>query len=85
MRINMEPTKRKWLVWSIEHDGWWRQKHDGYTGLLADAGRFSFEEALEICTPANYSLTLPQPKKFDKYLNTPHEAMVLEPIPNEIK
>jgi hypothetical protein len=43
----------KWLIWSDEHGAWWRPLKRGYTRNLDEAGRYSFEEATEICENAN--------------------------------
>ena len=44
----------KYLVWSNEHDSWWRDAHCGYTSKLEDAGRYTLKEAEEICIGANF-------------------------------
>jgi len=41
------------LVWSIEHDAWWRPAHYGYTRDIRDAGRYPRDEAREILKNAN--------------------------------
>lgn len=28
-----------WLIWSYEHDAWWKPGGFGYTSTLAEAGR----------------------------------------------
>lgn len=66
-----------WLIWSIEHSAWWCAKSKGYTIYFPDAGVYTYDEALKIVKGANYCLTLPRQKKYDKWLNTPQEAMVL--------
>jgi len=43
-----EPTAR-YLVWSNEHDAWWGPGRHGYSRGLDGAGRYSRDEALEIC------------------------------------
>lgn len=43
-----------WIIWSNEHDAWWRANHNGYTSLQADAGVYSYEEAVSICAGANW-------------------------------
>ena len=40
------------LIWSNEHRRWWRPGRHGYATRVADAGRYSESEALEICTNA---------------------------------
>lgn len=44
----------KWVIWSNEHTAFWRPNHRGYCSFIVDAGRYSFEEAFEICQGANY-------------------------------
>lgn len=44
-----------YLIWSNEHQAWWRAESRGYTTLLQQAGRYSFDEAITICNGANYS------------------------------
>lgn len=41
-----------YLVWSVQHSGWWGPERCGYVRSLARAGRYTHEEALEICTRA---------------------------------
>jgi hypothetical protein len=42
-----------WVVWSFEHDGWWRPGGWGYTPLLKEAGRYTEAEARTIEANAN--------------------------------
>ena len=42
------------LIWSIEHTAWWRPGWSGYTTSLAEAGRYSRQEADAILRQANY-------------------------------
>lgn len=58
-----------WLIWSIEHNGWWKHKGFGYTENLLDAGVFSYTKALEIIDGANIGLKQGH--------NKPNEAMIL--------
>lgn len=46
----------KWLIWSNEHRGWWAPDSHGYVSARTDAGRYDFDEALEIVTGANKHL-----------------------------
>jgi len=46
-----------WLIWSSDHGGWSKPNRHGYTNRLADAGRYSFEEALEIIQDANAGMS----------------------------
>jgi hypothetical protein len=45
-------TNDKYLVWSHEHSAWWRPAWGGYTPNVAHAGRYSYEEAIQICQQA---------------------------------
>jgi len=42
-----------YLVWSIEHDAWWRPAHQGYTRDVRVAGRYSADDAYDIVKNAN--------------------------------
>jgi hypothetical protein len=59
-----------YLVWSNEHGRWWRANHQGYTSIIALAGRYRRKEAMEICDGANFAI----PKGRE-----PNEVMVLAP------
>lgn len=41
-----------WLVWSNEHNAFWRPNRCGYTRLIDQAGRYSKAEAEAICHAA---------------------------------
>lgn len=43
----------KWLIWSFEHDAWWKANEIGYTRDLAEAGTYSFAKAIAIVGRAN--------------------------------
>ena len=36
------------VIWSWEHQAWWGPSHSGYTEQLAQAGRYTFDEAADI-------------------------------------
>jgi hypothetical protein len=42
-----------YVIWSMEHQAWWRASRFGYVATLAEAGRFSREEAAAIVERAN--------------------------------
>jgi hypothetical protein len=44
---------QQWLIWSHEHEAWWGQNENGYTKDRAEAGRYPFARAREICESAN--------------------------------
>lgn len=54
-----------WVIWSMEHEAWWKAGHAGYTLVKAEAGIYGYKEALEIVANAN--------KHTDDY---PNEAMI---------
>lgn len=58
-----------YLIWSNEHTAWWRPDHAGYCYDIAEAGRYSRDEAIKICKGANYGFT---------HEDNPNEIPVLE-------
>ncbi len=42
------------LIWSNEHEAWWRPNSAGYTTFLERAGRYTKDEALRICRSAGH-------------------------------
>lgn len=72
-----EPKSDKWLIWSIEHGAWWKPDRNGYTSKFKEAGRYTYEEALELVTHANWNLwNLDKAKGNKARNNMPYEAMV---------
>jgi hypothetical protein len=55
-----------YLIWSIEHEAWWKPNKCGYTFDRDEAGRYPFDEAKKIVGTANQY-------RGDK---APNEAMV---------
>lgn len=43
----------KYLIWSNEHNSWWRPGSSGYSLTIEGAGRYSLAQALELCNEAN--------------------------------
>lgn len=39
----------KYLIWSNEHNAWWRAGRAGYTRELDAAGRYGRDEAIKQC------------------------------------
>lgn len=48
--------KKFYKIWSIEHSAWWRADHRGYTKKRTEAGLYSYQEAVDICTSANIAM-----------------------------
>jgi hypothetical protein len=46
-------TDDTYVIWSIEHQAWWRPGSMGYCLSLHDAGRYAEREAAEILSRAN--------------------------------
>lgn len=44
---------RKFLIWSEEHGAWWAPDRWGYTHSIIKAGRYTAEQAINICAHAN--------------------------------
>jgi hypothetical protein len=42
-----------YVIWSFEHDAWWRPGRQGYTPMLAEAGHYAEQEAMAIVSQAN--------------------------------
>ena len=38
-----------YIIWSNEHQAWWRPDSHGYTRWVEDAGNYTLEEATAIC------------------------------------
>lgn len=43
---------KEWLVWSNEHNAFWRPDCSGYTRHYSSAGRYTIENAIRICANA---------------------------------
>lgn len=43
----------KCIIWSIEHNAWWKAGENGYTQSREEAGVYSIERAREILKGAN--------------------------------
>ena len=69
----------KYLIWPNEHNSWWKADHLGYTDHAHLAGRYTKEEALQICNGANYGWDT------DRRSNTPDELPVEESIAMELE
>ena len=41
------------LVWSFEHDSWWRADWNGYTKNIDEAGRYLYASCLKILDSGN--------------------------------
>jgi hypothetical protein len=50
------PPRGYYLIWSLQHAAWWAPAENGYTRVLAAAGRYSHADALRIVERANFAL-----------------------------
>jgi len=52
---NEQPVNEShdWLIWSYQHNAWWRPGRMGYTHDPNKVGRYTVTEALAICNEAN--------------------------------
>lgn len=57
--------ERVWIIWSIEHQAWWKPNHAGYVVTRTEAGTYTFDEARDIVKGANIGEH-----------NIPNEAMI---------
>lgn len=64
--MKKKAEQRVCLIWSIEHNSWWRPNHAGYTEKREEAGRYTFTEALAVLKSANI-----------RNDDTPNEAIVV--------
>lgn len=48
-------SNEKYLIWSNEHNSWWRPASSGYTNHIAASGRYERAEAINICKGANFT------------------------------
>jgi len=46
----MKAIRAVYVIWSFEHRQWWAPHYAGYTPNLAEAGRYTAEEAGNIVT-----------------------------------
>lgn len=58
-------SKRLYLIWSIQHNGWWYNNERGYVKEREKAGLYTFERASQIIKEANLDLK-----------DVPNEAMI---------
>ena len=51
---------KEYLIWSIEHNSWWKPRKQGYTTLREEAGIYLEDEACIIVWRANkHNLDMP--------------------------
>jgi len=46
-------SKRLYLIWSAEHEKWWKPYSQGYTNYVSEAGHYEEWEAFQIVRKAN--------------------------------
>lgn len=42
----------RYLIWSHEHAAWWGPASNGYTRAVTQAGRYTYDDAMDICAAA---------------------------------
>lgn len=47
----------KWLIWSNEHEAWWKPNGNGYTNDRSLAGLYSLSDAIMYLKSANFGLS----------------------------
>lgn len=66
-----------WLIWSNEHNGWWCANRRGYTHFRKDAGKYIYDQALEIVANANYGHEFRRSRgNSSREKDAPNECMV---------
>lgn len=61
--------EKLYLIWSIEHDAWWKAGWNGYTQDIREAGAYKEAEALKILKGANRAI-------YQGSFNKPNEALI---------
>lgn len=67
----------RFLIWSEEHQAWWRPNSAGYTTSLKQAGRYDSAQAGNIVEGANNcgkqfcEIALPVPRDLDSLIQLP--------------
>lgn len=57
------PASEEYLVWSNQHRMWWRPGSKGYTPELAEAGRYSRDEAIKISRGGDFWRAFERPRE----------------------
>lgn len=52
--VKQKNNEFHYVIWSFEHNAWWKSGHRGYSESYAEAGSYSYQEALKICHGANF-------------------------------
>jgi hypothetical protein len=47
--------EKRYVIWSNEHQAWWRPNSHGYTRWIEDAGRYARDEAVSISNSGDMS------------------------------
>ena len=69
-----------YYIWSFEHNSWWRWHSRGYTTDIKQAGKYSFDNAKQICDSANAYQPINEPNEemrhVDNYFRTKAAGIV---------
>ena len=65
------------VIWSWEHQEWWAPNRQGYTEQLAQAGRYTFDEAAKITVghiPAGEEIAMLEAEAFQRGIPKTYRA-----------
>lgn len=68
----------EFLIWSNDEQGWMRPKVNGlagWTGMKSLAGKFTLEEAVEICKEGNLDIDFTPTKQDPTFIVIPNVTM----------
>lgn len=70
-----------YIIYSFEHNAYWKRNSFGYSRHLNQAGVYGYKEAKEICTNANM---MEYATKIEKDVNSVSINECMIPIPEEL-
>jgi hypothetical protein len=79
--------EKEYFVWSIEHNAWWKPNSSGYCTSWTTAGRYSIDEAFNICARANWTCLreVPVPAIFFEYQIRLHQVVKDLPVEQNVR
>lgn len=73
----------EYLIWSNEHEGWWRPGRHGYTRVIQWAGVYSEREALQILADCSMGEQVKAHDNIGLYADSTVPREVLVPVTDE--